>query len=94
MIVFPAIDIKDGNCVRLYKGDFLKSTIFNKSPLKQALKFKQQGFRNIHIVDLDAALGKKSNQKIILEIIKIFLGSNSLSLSLSPLPLCMFVCKR
>jgi len=70
MIVFPAIDIKDGNCVRLYKGDFLKSTIFNKSPLKQALKFKQEGFRNIHIVDLDAALEKKSNQKIILEIIK------------------------
>ncbi len=70
MIVFPAIDIKDGNCVRLYKGDFSKSTIFNKSPLQQALKFKQEGFRNIHIVDLDAAIGKKNNQKIILEIIK------------------------
>jgi len=70
MIVFPAIDIKEGNCVRLYKGDFSKSTIFNKSPLQQALKFKQEGFRNIHIVDLDAALGKKNNQKIILEIIK------------------------
>ncbi len=70
MIVFPAIDIKEGNCVRLYKGDFSKSTIFNKSPLQQALKFKQEGFRNIHIVDLDAAIGKKNNQKIILEIIK------------------------
>jgi phosphoribosylformimino-5-aminoimidazole carboxamide ribotide isomerase len=70
MIIFPAIDIKEGNCVRLYKGNFSKTTIFSSSPVLQALKFKKAGFKNLHIVDLDAALGKKNNKKIILEIIK------------------------
>jgi phosphoribosylformimino-5-aminoimidazole carboxamide ribotide isomerase len=70
MIIFPAIDIKEGNCVRLYKGNFSKTTIFSNSPVSQALKFKKAGFKNLHIVDLDAALGKKNNKKIILEIIK------------------------
>ena len=55
MIIFPAIDLKDGKCVRLYKGDFNKKTIFNSSPYNQAFKFQKQGFTNLHLVDLDGA---------------------------------------
>ena len=55
MIIFPAIDLKDGKCVRLYKGDFNKTTIFNSSPYKQALEFKKKGFTDLHLVDLDGA---------------------------------------
>ena len=56
MIIFPAIDIKDGKCVRLLKGDFNKITSYEKSPLEQANFFSKKGFKNIHIVDLDGAL--------------------------------------
>ena len=71
MIVFPAIDLKDGKCVRLYKGDFNKTTIFNSSPFNQALEFQKKGFTNLHLVDLDGALkGKSKNKKIIIKIIK------------------------
>jgi len=71
MIIFPAIDLKDGKCVRLYKGDFNKTTIFNSSPLNQALEFQKKGFTNLHLVDLDGALkGKSKNKKIIIKIIK------------------------
>ena len=71
MIIFPAIDIKNGKCVRLYKGDFEKITFYNKSPINQATEFFQSGFKNIHIVDLDGALqGKSINFAVIKEIIK------------------------
>ena len=71
MIIFPAIDVKDGKCVRLYKGDFNKKTIFNSSPYNQAVEFEKQGFTNLHLVDLDGALkGKSKNKKIIIKIIK------------------------
>ena len=71
MIIFPAIDLKDGKCVRLYKGDFNKTTIFNSSPYNQALQFKKKGFTNLHLVDLDGALkGRSKNKKIIIKIIK------------------------
>jgi phosphoribosylformimino-5-aminoimidazole carboxamide ribotide isomerase len=71
MIIFPAIDIKDGKCVRLIKGDFNKITSYQNSPMNQAKKYLQIGFNNIHIVDLDGALqGKSINSKIIKEIIK------------------------
>jgi phosphoribosylformimino-5-aminoimidazole carboxamide ribotide isomerase len=71
MIIFPAIDLKDGKCVRLYKGDFNKTTIFNSSPYNQALQFKKKGFTDLHLVDLDGALkGKSKNKKVILKIIK------------------------
>ena len=62
MIIFPAIDLKDGKCVRLYKGDFQKTTIFNDSPYDQALKFQRKGFTNLHLIDLDGALKGKSNK--------------------------------
>jgi len=71
MIIFPAIDIKDGKCVRLIKGDFNQMTSYEKSPFDQAKIYFQSGFKNIHIVDLDGALqGKSSNSNIIKEIIK------------------------
>jgi phosphoribosylformimino-5-aminoimidazole carboxamide ribotide isomerase len=71
MIIFPAIDLKDGKCVRLYKGDFNKTTIFNNSPYNQAVQFEKKGFTNLHLVDLDRAIsGKSKNKKIIINIIK------------------------
>ena len=71
MIIFPAIDLKDGKCVRLYKGDFNKTTIFNSSPFNQALEFQKKGFTHLHLIDLDGALkGKSKNKKIIIKIIK------------------------
>jgi phosphoribosylformimino-5-aminoimidazole carboxamide ribotide isomerase len=71
MIIFPAIDLKDGKCVRLYKGDFNKTIIFNSSPYNQALQFKKKGFTDLHLVDLDGALkGRSKNKKIIIKIIK------------------------
>ena len=71
MIIFPAIDLKDGKCVRLYKGDFNKTTIFNFSPYNQALQFKKKGFTDLHLVDLDGALkGRSKNKKVIIKIIK------------------------
>jgi len=71
MIIFPAIDLKDGKCVRLYKGDFSKSTIFNSSPYNQASEFQKKGFTDLHLVDLDGALkGRSKNKKVIMKIIK------------------------
>ena len=73
MIIFPAIDIKDGKCVRLVKGDFNQITSYENSPLDQAKIYFQNGFKNIHIVDLDGALqGKAFNSNIVKEIIKNF----------------------
>ena len=73
MIIFPAIDIKDGKCVRLVKGDFNQITSYENSPFDQAQIYFQNGFKNIHIVDLDGALrGKSSNSNIVKEIIKNF----------------------
>ena len=73
MIIFPAIDIKDGKCVRLIKGDFNQMTSYKNSPIDQAKIYFKSGFRNIHIVDLDGALqGKPSNSNIIKKILKNF----------------------
>jgi len=71
MIIFPAIDIKDGVCVRLIKGDFRQITSYKNTPIDQAIKYFQNGFNNIHIVDLDGALhGRPINSILIREIIK------------------------
>ncbi len=71
MIIFPAIDIKDGKCVRLIKGDFNQMTSYEKSPFDQAKLFFENGFKNIHIVDLDGALNRKSsNSNMVKEILK------------------------
>ena len=70
MKIFPAIDIKDKKCVRLIKGDFEKKTDYEISPVDQASKYKDHGFKNLHIVDLDGALtGKTVNLDIIKEIV-------------------------
>ena len=70
MKIFPAIDIKDKKCVRLIKGDFENKTVYETSPFEQAAKFKDHGFKNLHIVDLDGALtGKTVNLDIIQEIV-------------------------
>ena len=71
MIIFPAIDIKDGKCVRLIKGDFNQMTSYKKSPFDQAKIYFENGFKNVHIVDLDGALQEKSfNSNIVKEILK------------------------
>ena len=71
MIIFPAIDIKDGVCVRLIKGDFRQITSYENTPIDQATKYFQNGFNNIHIVDIDGALGGRAvNSFIINEIVK------------------------
>jgi phosphoribosylformimino-5-aminoimidazole carboxamide ribotide isomerase len=70
MKILPAIDIKDKKCVRLIQGDFENKTEYEISPLDQAGKYKEQGFKNLHIVDLDGALtGQTVNLNIIQEIV-------------------------
>jgi phosphoribosylformimino-5-aminoimidazole carboxamide ribotide isomerase len=69
MKIFPAIDIKDKKCVRLVKGDFENKTEYRMSPVEQASKYNDYGFKNLHIVDLDGALtGETINLDIIKEI--------------------------
>ena len=73
MKIFPAIDIKDKKCVRLIKGDFENKTEYETSPIDQAKKYKDYGFKNLHIVDLDGALtGETINLDIIEEIVTKF----------------------
>ena len=73
MKIFPAIDIKDKKCVRLIKGDFENKTEYETSPIEQAAKFKDHGFKNLHIVDLDGALtGETVNLDIIKDIVEKF----------------------
>ena len=73
MKILPAIDIKDKKCVRLIKGDFDNKTEYDMSPVEQAGKYKDHGFKNLHIVDLDGALtGETVNIDIIEEIVRKF----------------------
>ena len=73
MKIFPAIDIKDKKCVRLVKGDFDNKTEYELSPAEQAGKYKDHGFKNLHIVDLDGALtGETVNLDIIKDIVSKF----------------------
>ena len=70
MKIFPAIDIKDKKCVRLIKGNFNNKTEYEVSPVEQAEKYKDYGFKNLHIVDLDGALtGETLNLDTIEEIV-------------------------
>ncbi len=73
MKIFPAIDIKDKKCVRLIKGDFDNKTEYEISPVEQAGKYRDHGFKNLHIVDLDGALtGETVNRDIIKDIVVKF----------------------
>lgn len=60
MLIFPAIDIRGGKCVRLLKGDFAQETVFSDDPAAMARKWQQQGAQFLHLVDLDGALAGKS----------------------------------
>ena len=71
MILFPAIDLKDGLAVRLEQGDMSRATIFNRDPSEQALAFEQAGFEYLHIVDLDGAFaGKPVNGRAVDRILE------------------------
>lgn len=70
MILFPAIDLKDGKCVRLIKGEMDQATVFNDSPANQAKQFEDQGFEYLHIVDLNGAFaGEPVNGGAVDEIL-------------------------
>ena len=79
MKIFPAIDIKDKKCVRLVKGNFDNKTEYNMSPVEQASKFKDHGFKNLHIVDLDGAL---TGETVNLDIIKDIVGKFNLKVQI------------
>jgi phosphoribosylformimino-5-aminoimidazole carboxamide ribotide isomerase len=71
VILFPAIDLKGGQCVRLVKGDLRAATVFNDDPAAQARLFEVQGFRWLHVVDLDGAIaGKASNAPAVESILR------------------------
>lgn len=71
MKIYPAIDLKEGKCVRLFKGDMAKATIYNESALDQAQQFEKLGVKNLHVVDLDGAIsGKPVNSESVRQIIE------------------------
>ncbi|MBM3580072.1 MAG: 1-(5-phosphoribosyl)-5-((5-phosphoribosylamino)methylideneamino)imidazole-4-carboxamide isomerase, partial [Alphaproteobacteria bacterium] len=71
MIIFPAIDLKSGQCVRLFKGNLNQATIFNHSPAAQAREFENLGFKFLHLVDLDGAVaGSVANTESVKEILQ------------------------
>lgn len=71
MLIFPAIDLKSGQCVRLFKGDMSQATIFNNNPAAQAKEFEDFGFKFLHVVDLDGAIsGTSANENSVKEILK------------------------
>src|SRR5437016_6403210 len=71
MILFPAIDLKDGQCVRLEQGDMARATVFNADPSEQAVAFERQGFEYLHVVDLDGAFaGKPVNASAVEGLLK------------------------
>ena len=71
MILFPAIDLKDGVCVRLEQGDMTRATVFHRDPAAQARAFATQGFEYLHVVDLDGAFaGKPVNAAAVESIVK------------------------
>ena len=79
MKIFPAIDIKDKKCVRLIKGNFDNKTEYEVSPIDQAGKYKDHGFKNLHIVDLDGALAGKT---VNLDIIQKIVGKHNLKIEI------------
>lgn len=71
MIIYPAIDLKDGVCVRLLRGDMGRATIFNNDPARQALDFQEAGFQWLHLVDLNGAIeGRSVNTDVVTNVIQ------------------------
>ena len=79
MKIFPAIDIKDKKCVRLVKGDFDNKTEYEMSPIEQARNYKNYGFKNLHIVDLDGAL---TGETVNLDIIEVIVSKFDLKIEI------------
>jgi phosphoribosylformimino-5-aminoimidazole carboxamide ribotide isomerase len=72
VILFPAIDLKNGQCVRLEQGDMARATVFNLDPAAQAAAFERQGFEYLHVVDLDGAFaGKPMNAQAVEAMLKV-----------------------
>lgn len=70
MNIIPAIDLRNGNCVRLYKGDFDRETQYGNDPLSIARRYRDMGFTDLHIVDLDGARsGEQSNRELVRELV-------------------------
>jgi len=70
MIIYPAIDLKDGKCVRLYKGDMARDTVYNDDPAAQGLEWARAGFSWLHVVDLNGAIaGAPANHRAVRDII-------------------------
>ena len=70
MNIFPAIDISEGQCIRLTKGLIDNKSIYSTSPIEMAIEYKRQGFENIHIVDIDSTLCRGTNYEVIKDIRK------------------------
>ncbi len=70
MIVIPAIDLRRGRCVRLFRGDPTDETVYDADPIELAVRFEAEGARRLHVVDLDAALGEGSNRDVIVRILR------------------------
>ena len=79
MVIFPAIDIRGGKCVRLFKGDFAQETVFSDKPEEMAAKWEAQGGKFLHLVDLDGALAGKS---VNLDVVKKIVDTVSIPLEL------------
>lgn len=72
MILFPAIDLKEGLAVRLQQGDMARATVFHRDPAQQAAEFQMQGFKHLHVVDLDGAFaGKPMNVAAVERILEV-----------------------
>ena len=70
MILYPAIDLKAGQCVRLLRGDMNEATVFNDDPADQAMRFAKDGFSWLHVVDLDGAVeGRQVNAEAVAAIL-------------------------
>ena len=77
MLIFPAIDLKSGQCVRLLKGDMNQATIFNNNPAAQAKEFEDLGFKFLHVIDLDGAIsGTSANENSVKEIFGFFINKD------------------
>src|SRR5256885_14571606 len=86
MILFPAIDLKDGKCVRLLRGDMARATVFNDSPAAQAKAFAQAGCEWLHLVDLNGAVeGHPVNRAAVLEILEAIVAPAQLGRGLRTL---------
>lgn len=71
MILLPAIDLHEGKCVRLFRGDYDTAEVVAQDPLSTAKRFQEQGARWLHMVDLDGAKdGKPQNQQLIFDVVE------------------------